>query len=408
MKLKKIYYALPIFILAIVMVGFVAVQPSNSLTMDVNPSIEIVTNRLDRVVEINPLNDDAEELLKDFDPKNKNLESTINDLVDLLILSGHIKGGEDNFVMITVDDDSMDSKLVEKVNKAIAAMLENKKIEATVLNQAISKSEKEDKITGVQLAAQRLNEIDNSLTAEEIDEMNVRELVHYSKEKGIPIASLFRVAEGNSDVISGSTPKISNEAEIEKDDDDDDKEEYMDDENKTQNIISKEKVSAIALAKVSGEIIKIELDSDDDDPEYEILISKDGVTYKFEIDAINGKVKEFEREDDDDDDDDDKKEESNETSKNRISADQAKVIALDFKNGGVITEFESDDDEFEVKVMVDGKEYEIKIHAFTGEILDFEVENNDDYYENKDEDDHDEDEDDNEEDDHDDDERDDD
>lgn len=74
---KKIYYVIPVFILALVVVGLVATQPANSLTMDVNPSIEIVTNRLDRVVEINPLNDDARELLKGFNQKDRNLERTV-------------------------------------------------------------------------------------------------------------------------------------------------------------------------------------------------------------------------------------------------------------------------------------------------------------------------------------------
>lgn len=39
--------------------------------MDVNPSIELATTRPDRVVEINPLNKDAKELLEDFKPKAK-------------------------------------------------------------------------------------------------------------------------------------------------------------------------------------------------------------------------------------------------------------------------------------------------------------------------------------------------
>ncbi|WP_422484981.1 PepSY domain-containing protein [Gudongella sp. DL1XJH-153] len=348
MKLKKIYYALPIFILAIVMVGFVAVQPSNSLTMDVNPSIEIVTNRLDRVVEINPLNDDAEELLKDFDPKDKNLERTVNDLVDLMILTGHIKGGEDNFVMITVDDDSMDSKLVERVNSAIAAMLENKKIEATVLNQAISKSEKAEKLTGVALAAHRLNEIDDDLTADEIGEMTVRELIHYSKDHNIPIESLFRVASGKTEVTTEGRVMISSE-EAEK----------------------------IALDRADGEIVKIELD----DNKYEVKIKYDGKEYELEIHAITGKIMKFEVEDDDDDNyyDDDYKDESNEPA-DLISMDRAKEIALTRVGGGSIMEFESDDDEYEVKIKYDGKEYELEIHAISGEIMKFEVEDDDDYY----------------------------
>jgi len=208
---NKIIIALSILVISIAAVGYVVIQPVNSLTMDVNPSIEIVTNRLDRVVEINPLNADAEELLKDFNPKDKNLEKTVNDLVDLMILTGHIKGGEDNFVMITVADDSMDSRLVDKVNRAIAAMLENKQIEATILNQAIARGNRDQKQTGVQLAAQRLEEIDVYLTAEQIGSMTVKELIHYSKENNLPIENLFKVAAGDIDGAIEGRAMISKE-----------------------------------------------------------------------------------------------------------------------------------------------------------------------------------------------------
>lgn len=61
----------------------------------------------------------------------------------------------------------------------------------------------------------------------------------------------------------------------------------------------------IALEKINGEIIKLELDCyGDDGPEYEIEILSDGVKYEIEIDAYTGKIREFERDDDDFDDDD--------------------------------------------------------------------------------------------------------
>lgn len=347
---KKIYYAVPIFILALLVIGFVASQPANSLTMDVNPSIEIVTNRLNRVVEINPLNDDAKELLKGFDPKDKNLEKTVNDLVDLMILTGYIKGGEDNIVMITVSDDSVDNQLVEKVNRAIMAMLENKQIEATILNQAISKKYKEEKKTGVQLAAEKLQEIDESLSAEQINSMTVRELIRYSKENNIPIENLFKVAAGNIDKSI-----------------------------KEKNVISKEEAKKIALEKVNGEIIKIKIDDlyDDDGPEYEIKIKSEGSVYEIEIDAITGKIKEFEREDDGDVD--------KEELKGKISADKAKSIALERTGGGKIKEFELDDGEYKIEIKENGKEYEIEIDAKTGKVKEFEVDDvdhdDDDYKE---------------------------
>lgn len=377
---NKIIIALSILVISIAAVGYVVIQPVNSLTMDVNPSIEIVTNRLDRVVEINPLNADAEELLKDFNPKDKNLEKTVNDLVDLMILTGHIKGGEDNFVMITVDDDTMDSRLVDKVNRAIAAMLENKQIEATILNQAIARGNRDQKQTGVQLAAQRLEEIDGDLTAEQIGSMTVKELIHYSKENNLPIENLFKVAAGDIDgAIEGRA------------------------------MISKEEAQKIALERVNGQIIKVELDDlrDDDGPEYEIKILSGEVKYELEIDAFTGEIREVEKDDDrdndrDDDRDDDRhhdryddiddddgradykggddsrkasasKKQTKGSSKGRISADQAKAIALELTGGGTIIEFEADD-EYEIEIKSKDKKYEIEIDAYTGKVLDFEVE----------------------------------
>jgi uncharacterized membrane protein YkoI len=446
-------------------VGVVLTRPANSLTMDVNPSIEIITNRLDRVVEIKPLNNDARDLLEDFDPGNRNLESTVNDLVDLLILTGHIRGGEDNIVMITVKDDSVDSRLVNKVNQAIQAMLENKQIEATILNQAIASSDRDANQTGVQLAAKRIQEMDERLTAEEIESMTVKELIQYSNKNNIAIESLFRVVAGNINESTSSGAVISREKakeialaqvngeiiKIELDDlhDDDDPEyeikiladgviyeieidaytgrvvkfERDDDDDsepgrKNNNLITEEEASRIALELADGEIVKLKLDDDDDDdddPEYEIKVNKDGVIYEIKIDARTGEVEEFEIDDDDDDyrstsaqkqqskSETDKTQQpvqthkpeqtqqpastqqpkqtqqpkSHHASRERISADEAKAIALELTGGGRITDFELDDDEYEIEIRANGKEYEIEIDAYTGKVLDFDVEDDD-------------------------------
>lgn len=51
--------------------------------MDVNPSIELKTNRLSKVVEVTPLNKDAEELLQNFEMKNNDVEIVVRDLFRL-------------------------------------------------------------------------------------------------------------------------------------------------------------------------------------------------------------------------------------------------------------------------------------------------------------------------------------
>lgn len=192
MKYIKTFFVFPILLLVLVAGGFYVTQPATSLTMDVNPSIEIVTNRLDRVVRINPLNEDAENLLKNFSPKDKRLDKTIIDLVDLMILTGYIHGEKDNFLMITVDD-SVDTKLIDKVNRAIAEILKNKQIEATVLNQSIPLTEKEFDLTGVQLATLRILEMNKSLDPNIFTFMTVEDLIQYSYVNNIPVESLFKL-----------------------------------------------------------------------------------------------------------------------------------------------------------------------------------------------------------------------
>lgn len=135
---KKIGLLLVLVLLAAVAYGGVKfVGPSYSLTMDVNPSIEIVSNRFDKVVEVKPLNEDAREMLKDFEIKDKDLTSTIEDLADLMVLTGYISGGEDNLVSIRVSDGNASEEVLNRLNQAIAAYLENKQIEATIVNEPI-------------------------------------------------------------------------------------------------------------------------------------------------------------------------------------------------------------------------------------------------------------------------------
>jgi len=333
--------------------GYLTAVPAGAIKMDVNPSIEIVTNRLDRVIEINPLNLDAKRMLENFETKDKSLEGTVNDLVDLMILSGYISGGKDNVVRLTVNDDSVDSELVERVNKAIAAMLQNKQIEAKIIKQTLKDS------------------LDDDLYEDDKDDERIVE---------------------------------------------------------SKGIISRADVEAIALARVKGEIIKLELDDDDDDddkPEYEIHIIADGVKHELEIDAFNGTITKHEIDDDDDNgDNDDKKTNINDKSetvkadvtnqqKQIIGLDRAKSIALGLVRGEIKSiELDDDDDDMEYKIEIvsEGREYEIEIDAYTGKVLEFEIDDLDDDWVdfNDDNDDEDDDEDDDDDDDDDEDERDDD
>lgn len=381
MKNKK-NLVLVIMIILIALGGFIGVrltQPAFALTMDVNPSIEIVSSRLDRVVEVNPLNEDAREMLKDFNLNGRNLKNTVEDLADLMVLKGYISGGKDNLVMITVNDDS-NQDVVDRLNAAIAAYLENKQIEATIVNQAISKDD--DRI-GKEAVAAKISELDDELDYDMLTKFSLKQLVEYAEARNIAPETLF------SRVLSTKeTKRVYTE------------------------FIGEAKAKEIALGLVKGEIVKFELDDiyddDDDNPEYEIDIIANGFKYEIELDAYTGRVLEFER--DDDYRDDSKKININNASKadNKpsvekstpvsvstkpakkqvIGAAKAKEIALGLTKGGKVVEFELDEDdgrlEYEIEIKANGYEYEIELDAYTGKVLDFEKDHDDDYYDDHD------------------------
>ena len=403
-KNKKIRISIAAALIAVAaIVGIWFSQPAYTLTMDVNPSIEIVSNRLDKVVEVNPINSDAREMLRDSKIKNRNLKGTIEDLADLMVLKGYISGGKDNLVMITVSDNAISKESVEKLNNAIVAYLENKQIEATVFNQAVDKKYKDSK-TGKDLIAEKISGLDDDADYSRLLNMTLKELIEYAEDRNISSEKLFSR-------IVGTKPSKETVKEAVKD---------------YKEFIGIEKAKEIALKLVdgNGEIVKFKLDDvyddDDDNPEYEIEIAADGYEYEIEIDAYTGEVLEFEKDNDDDDkddldddryddeDDDYRYDEDNEDDLDddryddkddrydeeedddldddrydyeddedmddkkvrgeRIGEAKAKEIALSWVNGNIV-EFESDDEEYKIEILADGYEYEIEIDAYTGEVL---------------------------------------
>ncbi|MDP3386113.1 MAG: PepSY domain-containing protein, partial [Eubacteriales bacterium] len=232
--------------------------PANTLTLDINPSIEITTNRLNNVLSVDPINQDAKDFLENFKIRDKNLDNVVNDLVDRMILTGYISGGKDNLVMISVKDNNADPLLLDKVNALIAAFLENKQIEAKVFSQTIAQNDTSKRIAS-----------DYEISEGKLELMN-------------------KIVDNDDKVTYELLRSASLQTLIDR------------------ALIGKEKAIEIALGLTGGgTVVEFELDKDDGRYEYEIEIKKDGKEYEIEIDAMTGKVLEFEADDDDDFDDDD-------------------------------------------------------------------------------------------------------
>jgi uncharacterized membrane protein YkoI len=122
-----------------------------------------------------------------------------------------------------------------------------------------------------------------------------------------------------------------------------------------------------ALARMSGDIIKVEFKQERETPIYEIEIAGKDKTMEYECDANTGKITEEEQEVDSID-------HALFKAKAKISLEQAKAIALKAHPGDIVEmEFEIESNgnasyEFDI-LQADGKEVKMEIDAATGAIV---------------------------------------
>jgi hypothetical protein len=123
---SKLWFIPPLLIGFALLVFIYLMQPAAHMTLDVNPSIEVVTNRLDQVVSVNPLNEDADRMLQKFKPDNKSLQGTMDELVELLVVHGYFKSGQENMVMVSFQDNDANPEIANEINRALTLSLEKK------------------------------------------------------------------------------------------------------------------------------------------------------------------------------------------------------------------------------------------------------------------------------------------
>lgn len=113
--------------------------------MDINPSIEIGTNRFNKVVSVNPMNDDAKQLMAGYKLDDRDLEDVIEDIVDRIILNGYINSTNDNTLLITVENSKASKELLDRVNSKIVSYVNERQMAIDLLNQTtdITKDELE-------------------------------------------------------------------------------------------------------------------------------------------------------------------------------------------------------------------------------------------------------------------------
>ena len=140
MKKKIIILIIVCLILVIGVVGFIFWnnRTVSTITLDINPSIEINLDRNEKVKSIVALNDDAKEVINN-NIKGKSLEKTIGSLIDNLIDKGYVKENDTIEIILYSEGKISNNDIKEKLNNN----LQDKKISSDII--VVDKVTKEDK-----------------------------------------------------------------------------------------------------------------------------------------------------------------------------------------------------------------------------------------------------------------------
>ncbi len=390
------------------------IQVDSIVDIDVNPSIELATNRQEKVVKVTAVNEDATAILDGMDLKNTDLKVAVNAIIGSMVKNGYFDQ-LDNEILVSVQND--DAVKAEKIHKMLAVdideTLKTYNVEASVINQTVSDSKSAEELAeeynislGKANFIQNIVAKDNSLKAEDLSKMSIKELAKVVNEKNIDISDIADYEADDSiwENIADSIEEVNEDnAENKKPNSNSNNEKPSTNNNNNaennkpvtpENAISAEKAKEIALNHAGVKADKavfetVRLDKEDGVYEYEVDFRVGNIEYDYEINAITGKVLEADKELEfqntqkpQNTENPTVKPENNQPINNStvITAQKAKEIALSHAGlslndvSFLKAEFDKEDNAYEIEFVSGGFDYEYEIHAESGKILDSEKE----------------------------------
>ena len=275
--------------------GYNAAHAVDSIiSLDVNPSIEIIMNSKDRVLDVVAGNEDAEKVIGDMDFKGTDIDVAINAIIGSMMRNGYLSEMK-NSILVSVDnkDKEKGEALRVKLMDEISDIMDQGHVEGAILGQVVEED---------------------------------HDLEDLAEQYGISVGKarlIARIIESNPKYAFGDLAKLSiNELNLLSENhkvvlsDIDSKGTASD-----RGYIGKDRAKAIALesagleeAQVSR--LEVEIDYENGVMVYEVEFTAGGTEYEYEVNALTGDIVSggseggspasgTEGEDPDDDDDDD-------------------------------------------------------------------------------------------------------
>ena len=269
--------------------------PDSHVDIDVNPGVEIVTNKKNKVLNVQSTNKDGADVIDNMDLKNTELKVAVNALIGSMVQKGYIVNNNTG-ILVTVRNDNPEkaNKVKEEILYDINFALYTNDVQANVMNQTFKNNADADKFArennisiGKAVFVLNLAAKDSSLDAKELAKMKVTDIANLVAKKGIDIRDIVdyddddsiweNIADAIEDIDEDAGSSMKNTA----------------DAGNKQIGIEAAKQIALADAKVALKdvtFIKAELDNEDGRAVYEIEFYSGNVEYDYDIDALSGEI----------------------------------------------------------------------------------------------------------------------
>lgn len=334
---------------------------ASTVSLDVNPSVELRLNRDEKVIEAVARNADGEKILEGMELKNSDLNVAVNALIGSMLRNGYLSEIANSILVSVESDDPQRSALLQaEVTQAVSSLLSSDSFSGAVLSQSVSAN---DQIKA--LAEQHQISVGKAQLISRIVAQNTRYVFEDLVGLSINELNLLSVSGGHH-VEGVDASGTASE----------------------KGYIGAEAAKAAALAHcglterdITG--LQIDMDLEDGVLIYEVEFDTQQWEYEYDIDAKTGNVLHVDKEDKEYKNDDppaDPGGSDQPVTQTQITKEDAKQIALEHAavNANAISDYECELDRDDGKVIYEISfehghvEYEYDIDAVTGTIISWE------------------------------------
>ena len=310
------------------------------VSLDVNPSIQLQVNSSEKVLQVQALNAEAQEVLADMPLEGTHLNVAVNAIVGSLLQHGYLDSIS-SAILISVEDADIQraSRLQQELTDQVGAALLNQQSQASILSQTLTSDQ-------------------------QLQDQAAQNNISVGK------AALIQAIQQNGDFTFDQLAALSVE-ELSQ----------MAKSQASQMPIGRDKALEIAKTHAgltdTGLTWEVDPELDEVPPHYEVELHQGGQEYEYKIQAYTGEILYSNTHPDDDDDS-----APAVTGTTDIGTEKAKSIALEaagvtasqVRNLRVERDYDDGQLEYEIEFYVGSTEYDYVISGVDGTILEQDVE----------------------------------